>query len=67
MINLTTQEIVKEARKLHPGIVDIVADKVNSFLTSELNETELDPISLKKTVGDFLSVLLKSTDLKHED
>ncbi len=61
MKNLSTEEIIKEARSLHPDISDAVVDKLSNFLVSELNENELNIVSLKQITLEFLATLIKST------
>lgn len=59
MKNLSTEEIIKEARILHPDISDAVVDKLSNFLVSELNENELNIVSLKQITGELLVTLMK--------
>lgn len=62
MKNISTEEIIKEARSLHPDISDAVVDKLSSFLVSELNENELNITSLKQITEELLVTLMKSKD-----
>lgn len=61
MTNLSTTEIIKEARILHPDISDAVAGKLSNFLASELNENELNIASLKQITGELLVALMNPT------
>ena len=57
---LSTEEIIKEAKKLHPDITDATVDEVNNFLTSELNDEELSSTSIKNVTEKFLKSLIKT-------
>lgn len=61
MTNLSTKEIIKEASSHHPDISDAVVDKLSNFLTSELNENELNLVSLKQITNELLGALVNST------
>jgi hypothetical protein len=54
---LSTEDILKEARKNNPEIPDSVEDKIKSFLKSELNEGELGSVALKQIVQELLDAL----------
>ena len=45
------EEIIKEARNLHPDISDAGVDKLSNFLVSELNENEINAVLLKQITG----------------
>ena len=61
MTNLSAKEIIKEARSHHPDISDAVVDKLSNFLASELNENELNPVSLKQITSELLGALMNPT------
>lgn len=61
MTNSSTKEIIKEARSHHPDISDAVVDKLSNFLASELNENELNLVSLKQITGELLVALVNPT------
>ena len=56
---LSTEEIIKEARKLHPDVADTVVDEVDKFLTSTSNDEELNGASVKQITEKFLKALIK--------
>lgn len=66
MKNLSTKEIIKEARSHHPDISDAVVDMLSNFLESELNENELNLVSLKQITSELLSALMNPT-VKNEN
>jgi len=55
MVDISIQEIVKEARGLHPEISDAVAGKLSNFLSSDLNASELSIISVKQLTEELLN------------
>ena len=61
MTNSSTKEIIKEARSHHPDISDAVVDNLSNFLASELNENELNLVSLKQITGELLVALVNTT------
>lgn len=64
MTNLSTKEIIKEAKAIHPDISDAVVDKLSNFLASGLNENELNIVSLKQITDGLLAALMNPTAKK---
>ncbi len=62
MKNLLIEEIIKEARSLHPDISDSIADSLSVFLESEINKDELNTVSLKQIDEKLLMALMKTIE-----
>ena len=56
----SSKEIIDEAKKLHPEISDSMAEKLGSFLSSELNVTEMNSTLLKRITDDFIKAQIEA-------
>ncbi len=51
------EQIIDEGKKLNPDVSDALVLRIGTFLSSDLNKTELNSSSLKQLTEDLLQKL----------